>query len=298
MNQCRMTLLPDRGIVEVAGADAMDFLQGLITNDVDLECEGEATFAGLLTPQGKILFDFFVVARPAATYWLDCQAAQADALAKRLAMYKLRAKLTVANRMGELGVAAVWGDGPLGDKSALLACYSDPRLAALGARVIFPAADAAGLAAQLGADVVSADTYRTHRIALMVPEGGTDYAYGEAFPHEAAYDELNGVDFEKGCYVGQEVVSRMHHRGTAKTRIVGLGAAAPIASGTEIVAGELPVGTVGSMDGLAGLAIVRLDRAEEALSQGISLMAGGVSVTLRQPSWAKYKVPIGGGGLV
>lgn len=296
MNQCRMTLLAERGLVEVAGPDAMDFLQGLITNDVDLECEGEATFAGLLTPQGKILFDFFIVARPAATYWLDCQAAQADALAKRLGMYKLRAKLAIANRTGELGVAAVWGDEPLGDKSALAALYCDPRLAALGSRAIFPPAEAASLAAKLGVEIVDADVYRAHRVALMVPEGGADYAYGEAFPHEAAYDELNGVDFEKGCYVGQEVVSRMHHRGTAKTRIAGFEATAPIASGAEILAGELPVGTVGSVNGLAGIATVRLDRAEEAMQHGTPLVAGGIAVTLRQPSWAHYKVPTAGGG--
>jgi len=291
MTQCQMSLLPDRCIVEVAGPDAMDFLQGLITNDVDLECEGEATFAGLLTPQGKILSDFFVVAMPSATYWLDCSSARGDDLIKRLTMYKLRAKLTVTNRSKDLGVAVVWGDGVLTDKTGLLTFYSDPRYAPLGSRLVFPANEAGTLARRFGIEPTDVAAYVAHRIALMVPEGDIDYVYGEAFAHEAAYDELNGVDFEKGCYVGQEVVSRMHHRGTVKTRIAGLEAAAPIITGTEIMAGELPVGTVGSMGGTRGIALVRLDRAEDAVQSGVTLTAAGIAVSLRQPPWAKYKVP-------
>lgn len=292
MTQCQMTLLNDRCIVEVAGPDAMDFLQGLITNDVDLECEGEATFAGLLTPQGKVLSDFFVVAMPAAAYWLDCSASRCDDLIKRLTMYKLRAKLTVTNRSKDLSVAVVWGDDVLADKTGLLAYYSDPRYMPLGSRLIFPTSEADTLPTRLGVQLVDNTAYVAHRIALMVPEGGVDYVYGESFAHEAAYDELNGVDFEKGCYVGQEVVARMHHRGTAKTRIVGFEAVGSVRSGAEIIAGELPVGTIGSTDGPRGIAMVRLDRAEEAMQSGIGLTADGVAVALRQPPWAKYKVTV------
>jgi folate-binding protein YgfZ len=139
----------------------------------------------------------------------------------------------------------------------------------------------------------SAAEYHSHRIALAVPQGGLDYAYGEAFPHEACFDELHGVDFDKGCYVGQEVVSRMHHRGTAKTRIAAIEASAPLDTGAEIRAGEFPVGTLGSMDGTHGIALLRLDRLEEAARHGIPLRVGETILTARTPVWASYTVPSG-----
>jgi folate-binding protein YgfZ len=296
MTDCRVALLPDRGVVEIEGPDATEFLQDLVTNDVELERMGEAAFAALLNPQGRILFDFFAIRRGAQSYWLDCARSRAADLAKRLSLYKLRAKITVTDRSAEFAVAARWGDCPALAEGAALACYADPRYAPLGSRLIAGAKEAKGLAARLGALEASEADYAAHRVALAIPQGGLDYVYGEALPHEAAFDELHGVDFEKGCYVGQEVVSRMHHLGTAKTRIAAVEFAEvpggdALAPGCDILAGDLPVGRLGSVAGTKGIAVIRLDRAAEALGQGISLRAGGVVLTARQPPWAKYSVP-------
>jgi folate-binding protein YgfZ len=290
MSYSQMTLLPDRGIVEVRGSEAAVFLQDLVTNDVEGIAPGEAIFAGLLTPQGKILFDFLICMRDPQTYWLDCMRDQAETIVKRLSMYRLRAKAEIADRSGELAVAAAWGEP--GHKGAqFLASYADPRYAALGHRIILAAnnPEPQGLITATGSETA----YHSHRVALAVPQGGLDYAYGEAFPHEACYDELHGVDFEKGCYVGQEVVSRMHHRGFAKTRIAAIEASAPLAlMGAEIRAGEFPVGTLGSMDGTRGIAMLRLDRVEEAVRHGIPLRVGDTLLTATTPPWAtSYALP-------
>jgi folate-binding protein YgfZ len=304
MPQCLTALLTNRGLVEVSGPDATDFLQGLVTNDVDHEQEGAALFAGLLTPQGKILCDFFVIRRETDVYWLECGAAQAGNLVKRLSMYKLRAKIAVADRSAEFATAVSWGEDGAHEPSAIpalaasVATYVDPRYAPLGSRHIFAAADVTTFLNKLGDAAADEAAYHAHRIKLFVPQGGEDYIYDETFPHEAGYDDLCGVDFEKGCYVGQEVVSRMHHRGTAKTRIAGVALAAPLmvdsdadATALEIRAADLPVGVLGSRDGVYGIATIRLDRAEEALQQCVPLHAGNIEVTLRQPPWAQYRVP-------
>jgi folate-binding protein YgfZ len=296
MSYSLMSILPDRGLIEVKGPDAAGFLQGLITNDIERARLGEAIFAGLLTPQGKILFDFLIHVRDAETYWIDCSASQAGDLVKRLGMYKLRAKIAIADRSGEFAVGAAWGAEPREGNDAFIAAYADPRYPPLGERIVLKRRQGEE-AASLASPVAGAGAYHSHRIALAVPQGGLDYAYGEAFPHEACYDSLNGVDFKKGCYVGQEVVSRMHHKGVAKTRIAGLLAEAPLSGGgIEIRAGDTPVGTVGSVDGTRGIAMVRLDRAEEALRNGVPLRAGEVTVALRRPPWARYEVPGGDTG--
>lgn len=292
MSHGHMTLLPDRGLVEVRGSDAAVFLQDLVTNDVESIKPGEAMFAGLLTPQGKILCDFLIHMRDPQTYWLDCMRDQAETIVKRLSMYKLRAKAEIADRSGELAVGAAWGETPRAGEATFLAAYDDPRYAPLGGR--FVTASNAPEPASLAAAAGSETAYHSHRVSLAVPQGGLDYAYGEAFPHEACFDELHGVDFDKGCYVGQEVVSRMHHRGTAKTRIAAIEASAPLdAGGAEIRAGEFPVGTLGSMDGTHGIALLRLDRLEEAARHGIPLRVGETIITARTPPWASYSVPSG-----
>jgi tRNA-modifying protein YgfZ len=282
MSQCNAALLSDRAVVRVTGPAARSFLQGLITNDIDKAKPGEAVHAGLLTPQGKILFDFFVV--PAADgFLLETAKAKAGELAQRLSFYKLRAEVEIAEDASFLVVAS-WGAPPKLPEGAI--AYADPRLPGLGRRILLPAG--AGFDCALAAE----DEYHVHRIALGVPEGGRDYAFGEAFPHEAMFDQLAGVDFNKGCFVGQEVVSRMEHRGTARKRIVGVEGEGPLPkSGTEITAGGTPIGTLGSVRGSAGLGLLRLDRAEEAKAAGQPLRAGEVTVTLRIPGWARLKTP-------
>jgi tRNA-modifying protein YgfZ len=287
MSHCHAALLSGRGVIRVAGADAPKYLQGLITNDIGKAQDGSAVHSGLLSPQGKILFDFIVVGAAAVGgYYLDVAHDKAGELVKRLVFYRLRAKVEIAEEPARL-VLACWGEPPRLPEGAV--AYPDPRLPDLGLRVILPAGASA---AALGCSPASEADYDALRIKLGMPEGGQDYRFGETFPHEALFDQLNGVDFAKGCYVGQEVVSRMEHRGTARRRIVPIeGEAALPAPGSSVEAAGVPIGSLGSVSGASGLALVRLDRAEEALARGIPLMAGAVKVRLRQPSFARFSVP-------
>jgi tRNA-modifying protein YgfZ len=287
MSQCHIAELADRAVIRLSGADAGSFLQGLITNDIGEAGPGTAIHAGLLSPQGKILFDFFVLP-DGDGYLLEAASAQAEALKQRLGFYRLRAAVTI-DAEPSLKVAAAWGDAALANPPAEARSFRDPRLESMGARVLLPRdADLAELNCELAAEAA----YHAHRIAEGVPESGRDYAFGDAFPHEAMFDQLNGVDFQKGCFVGQEVVSRMQHRGTARKRIVGVeGEGTLPLSGAEIFAGTMPIGTLGSIDGSSGLALIRLDRAEEAKAQGVALRAGDVPISLRIPPWARLQTP-------
>jgi folate-binding protein YgfZ len=167
----------------------------------------------------------------------------------------------------------------------------DPRLAALGWRVVAPADQPP---VPHGFASASEANYDAHRIPLGIPEGGIDFAFGDAFPHDADMDQLSGVDFGKGCYVGQEVVSRMEHRGTARRRFVIAAAEGPLpAAGTEVTAGGKPLGTLGSSAGNTGLALVRLDRAREAIDAGTPILAGDATLTLTLPGWARFGWPAG-----
>lgn len=270
-------ILGSRGILRIAGPDAREWLQGLVTNDVEhLGMQAgpyEARFAALLSPQGKILFDFFV-APDADGLLLDCAADHAQALAKRLAMYKLRSRIGIADLGGSLAVAAIWGEGepPAYAQGRI---FADPRAPAMGFRMIAPPSELEGLGNNGEA------AYEAHRIACAIPRGGLDFPWGDAFPHEANMDRLNGIDFRKGCYVGQEVVSRVEHRGLARKRIVGVKLDGPApAIGAAIHAGEIAVGAMGSSFGGAGLAMLRLDRAEEARAAGVALACGETRIEL------------------
>ena len=285
-------LLSDRGVVKVTGEDARRFLHGLVTADVNALAPGQARYAALLTPQGKIIADFIMTEAAAADgggFFLDCPRALDPALIEKLTFYRLRAKVGIEDLSGKLGVMAVW-EGTGATECGLL--YPDPRLPALGLRCILPPELADDAAAELGAALVDAAAYDSHRIALGVPRGGQDFSYGDAFPHEADMDQLGGVDFSKGCYIGQEVVSRVEHRGIARRRIV------PVAydgfapeAGMEVMAGDRNVGTLGSSAGGRGLAMLRLDRAEDAVAAGTPLTAGGLPLRIVKPEWARFVFP-------
>jgi tRNA-modifying protein YgfZ len=284
--------LPDRGVVKVAGDDARKFLNGLLTTDAGKVTPGHPIFAALLTPQGKIMVDMIVAEAPAEDgggFFLDVPRALGKMLVDRLNFYKLRAKVTVEDLSETLGVMALW-DGARPTDYGL--CYGDPRLAALGLRCMLPPHLVAEAAADLGADLADATEYEAHRIALGAPRGGLDFNYSDAFPHEADMDQLNGVDFEKGCYVGQEVVSRVEHRGTARKRVVPVtfDEFAPEA-GVTVMSGELPIGTMGSSAQGRGLAMLRLDKVGEALAQGRPIVAGGITLNPVKPDWAKFAWP-------
>jgi len=290
----KAALLPDRGVVKVAGADARTFLNGLFTTDVAQMTPAAAKFAALLTPQGKVIVDCIVAEAPAVDgggFFLDCPKALAQDFMRKLNFYKLRAKVIVEDLSEMLGVMAVW-DGTGDTEYGLV--YSDPRVPALGQRVMLPPHLAQKAADELGAQVVDASEYEAHRIALGVPRGGLDFMYGDAFPHETDMDQLNGVDFGKGCYVGQEVVSRMEHRGNARTRIVSFTTEHHSPDvGIPVMAGEKQVGTTGSAAGQRGLAMLRLDRYADALAAGTPITAGGIALQPTKPEWAHFDWPNG-----
>ena len=276
--------LPDRGVVKVSGEDARNFLNGLVTSDLTELKPGLARFGALLTPQGKIIVDFLITEAPAGHgggFLFDCPRALAQALTDKLRFYKLRAKLKVENLSDSLGVIAAWG-GDLAMQPDLT--FTDPRAPTLGTRILAPQDLAEKVAVLIGADLVGPEAYEAHRIACGAPRGGLDFIYGDAFPHETNMDRLHGVDFDKGCYVGQEVVSRMQHRGTARTRTVKIILDGPSPeTGSPILAGDKQVGTVGSTADNKGLALVRTDRVAEALAAGLALTAGGLPLRLAEP---------------
>jgi len=280
--------LADRGVVRVSGEDAKSFLDGLLTCDLDRVSPEAARLGALLSPQGKILFDFIVFQAPAEIgggYYLDTFKVFASDLAKRLAFYKLRAKVAIDDFSETMAVVAGWGEPRPDDEVGLVA--EDPRLPDLGWRAIVAAGDAAEFAK------APAEAYHAHRIGLGIPEGGRDFLFGDTFPHEALMDQLRGVDFDKGCYVGQEVVSRMQHRGTARTRLVPAvyegGFAADV--GVEVTAGEKILGKTGSGAQGRGLIMIRLDRAADALAAGQTILAGGIPVILQKPAWVNFPYP-------
>ena len=278
----KSAFLPDRSVVKVAGEDARNFLNGLITTDLDRLKPGLGRFGALLTPQGKIIVDFLITEVPAGHgggFLIDCPKALAEGLATKLKFYKLRAKVTVEKL--DLGVLAAWDGEPAAQPDL---AFTDPRNEAIGIRVLIPEDLKQKLSDLIGAELVDATEYEAHRIALGVPRGGLDFMYSDAFPHETNMDRLAGVDFDKGCYVGQEVVSRMQHRGTARTRSIKvlLDDVAPEV-GVSVMAGDKQVGTMGSSAQGKGIALVRIDRVADALDAGQPITAGGLTLTLADP---------------
>lgn len=263
MDTTVVALLADRGVVSLSGPDAVDFLDNLATNDLSGMANGEARFAGLLTPQGKILFEFFAL-RTGYGWLLDTLGAKVGDLIKRLTMYRLRAKVVIADVSADHVVAAVWGLAPPAIAGGL--CYRDPRCAELGWRLIMPRSATGALSIN-----APEEDYHRHRIAIGVADGGRDYPLGDTFPHEANYDRDAGVSFTKGCFVGQEVVARMQNKTVVRKRVVAITGSAQLTSGSEILIGTATIGTIGSVDGTRGLALLRIDRAAEAADKGQAL---------------------------
>ncbi|NSX90203.1 YgfZ/GcvT domain-containing protein [Agrobacterium tumefaciens] len=267
--------LADRRLIRVSGTGAEEFLNNLITADVENLAEGEARAAALLTPQGKILFDF-LIARDGTDYLVETGAAEQDALLRRLTMYKLRAPVDLKSEATE-GVSVFWNE------KAPEAGIRDGRFAKAGVDLFrLPGASAAGEAA----------AYEALRVEHGIAESGRDYALQDAFPHDVLMDVNDGVSFRKGCFVGQEVVSRMKHRGTARRRVVTVSAEGPLPdSGTEITANGKPVGTLGTVCGSTALAIVRIDRIADALASDTPLLAEDATVTVALPVWSGLSFP-------
>jgi hypothetical protein len=254
-----MAQLTDRAVIALSGPESHSFLQGLVTNDVNAVAPGKPVYAALLTPQGKILFDFFVHDADGALL-IDCRRASREALAKRLTMYKLRAKLDVAPR-DDLGVFV--GEGP-----------ADPRLPVLGPRAIKPLEPAEA----------GDEAYHARRLDLGVPEG-EDFGSDRMFALDAGLDELHAVSFDKGCYVGQELTARMKHRGKDRKRLLPVATAdgKPLPTrDVPVTGGGVEIGTITSTYGPRGFALLRLDRLE---ASGAPLEAAGAPVIVAKPDW-------------
>ena len=309
MSDLRAVLLETRGLLAVSGEESRDFLQDLISNDVAKVTRTRAVFATLLTPQGKYLHDFFVVEMEVAgktALVLDTEAGRLTDLNRRLTMYKLRANVELRDVSGDFATVAAFGDGAaeaigLGEDGGLGAdegaarpfaggiAFVDPRYKALGARAILPGNEAEAALSAAGFALADDAAYDTHRLELAIPDGSRDIIVDKSFPLECGFEDLHAIDFEKGCYVGQELTARTHHRGTIRKRLyrVDIDGATP-QPGTQILFGETKVGEMRSARGGLGLAFLRTEHVEAAVRDGKPLVADGATLTPIKPSWARF----------
>jgi folate-binding protein YgfZ len=288
MGKVNAARLINPGVVRVTGEDAEKFLQGLITNDIERLQSEVAIYAGLLSPQAKILFAFFVVKLAPGSFLLETSGNMAAGLAQRLGMYKLRSKVTIEDVSLAYTAAAFWnGSNVHVTQRPPTITYRDARHADIGVRALTPARN--GILEE-DSIVGSQEDYHAHRIALGVPEAELDYSLGDTFPHEANFDLLDGISFDKGCYVGQEVVSRMQHKMVVRKRIVLVAAETDLPSNRpEIKAGEAVIGRLGSIVGHQGLALIRLDRADEAITSGRPILVGDVAITIDKAALERFR---------
>ena len=279
-----------RGVLALSGEEARSFLQGLVTNDVMKVGPGRAVWAALLTPQGRYLHDFFIAQGPDGGLWLECEAERRQDLMRRLTIYKLRAKVRIADATEAMAVVRLFGEG-VSERLGLPAeagaaralgggvAFIDPREPRLGARAMLPRPEAAVLADRLGVAVGSRERYEALRLAAGVPEGGRDLEPEKALPMESRFDLLNGIDWQKGCYIGQELTARMRYRALVKKRLlpVAIEGPAPEPGTPVLIEGE----EAGVMRGAAagyGLALLRLEKLEEAGDRPLTAGAARIRV--------------------
>jgi folate-binding protein YgfZ len=281
----------ERGVVAVSGDDRVAFLQGLVSNDVQAVAADRAVYAALLTPQGRYLHDFFIAAI-GETLYLDCEAARRDDLRRRLSIYRLRSKVTLADATADLAVALLYGADVkarlgLGEEPGTAKPWEggvvsvDPRLPELGARAILPRAQATDVLTRAGLAPGTAAAYDRLRLSLGVPDGSRDLPVEKAILLENGFDELHGIDWQKGCYMGQELTARTKYRGLVRKRLLPVEVDGPLpAPGTPVMAGDQEAGEMRSgADGL-GLALLRLEHLDAGLRCGDSRLRP------RRPSWA------------
>jgi folate-binding protein YgfZ len=288
--------LHQRGLLTVAGEDRGAFLQGLISNDITKVDGTRAIYSGFLTAQGRYLHDFFV-AEIGDTFYLDCERARLDDLRRRLSLYKLRAKVSLAAVGDAMAVVALFGPGTVqalglpeeaGSAQPLKGgvVFVDPRLVGLGARAIVPR-DAISVFAEKGYKPGSFEAYDALRLSLGVPDGSRDLTVEKALLLENGFDELNGVDWKKGCYVGQELTARMKYRALTRKRLTPVRIEGPAPQpGTAVMLDDQEAGEMRSVHGTLGLALLRLEVLEQAEKDGKALTAGSARVTPVKPAWA------------
>lgn len=298
MTEHTYVALEDRGVLAIAGDDARTFLQGLISNDINKVSATRAIHAALLTPQGKYLHDFFITEAPGGGLLMDCERARLEDLAKRLKLYKLRAKATIEDQSEQWRVAALpggAGTASLGSDAGTAqvkdggVLYTDPRLAALGARAILPTEDAEATLNGLGLSAGNRAAYDILRLSLGVPDGSRDLIVDKSILLESGFDELNGIDWKKGCYMGQELTARTKYRGLVRKRLLPVEIEGDLPeTGTPVTLDGKEVGEVRSTvtdgSGGRGLAMIRLEHLEAGPFE-----AAGARVTPRKPDWAVFQ---------
>jgi folate-binding protein YgfZ len=264
--------LPARGVIEIGGEDRVTFLQGLVSNDVARAAPGRAVWTALLTPQGKYLADFFILA-DAEHLLLDCERAQTAMLIQRLGRFRLRSKVTLTAR-DDLSVFAAWDGAP----PAAAIAVPDPRLPDAGWRLLSTA--------PIQTNATDAD-WDLHRLRLGLPDGSADMEAEKSVLLEAGFDELSGVAWDKGCYMGQELTARTKYRGLVKRRLVPVSVDGPLpALGTPVLRDGVEVGTMRSGRATLGLAVLRL----EALAS--PLTCGDAHLTPHIPAWMRLSEPV------
>lgn len=264
--------LTDRALVRLTGSDCEGLLQRLITTNLDNLALDQAGYGALLTPQGKILMDFLVI-RQEDGFLFDLDRSQQEAFAKKMILYRLRSDVGIEMLAAPVALSFEKREDAI----------ADPRDARLGWRLY---------GAAHPQDVTDEAELNCRFVAAAIPRAGLDFPFGDAFPHDANFDDLGGIDFEKGCYVGQEVVSRMKHRGTARKRLVHVEAEGNMPEpGTAVTIEGKSIGTLGAVAGTQGLAILRLDHVADALKNGGQIMAGGHAVTVQLPDYASFALP-------
>ncbi|MGI9487154.1 MAG: YgfZ/GcvT domain-containing protein [Geminicoccaceae bacterium] len=304
MSDSRYAIL-NRSVLAISGEEARTFLQGLISNDIEKARPDQAIYAALLTPQGKCLFDFFIIEQDKRSggdgqLLLDVEAERATALTQRLTMYKLRAKVDIADVSGDFAVAALLGTSMLDDVELSDtigaargldggAVFVDPRLSALGARAILPKDTITASLEAAGLRSGDVEDYERMRFAAGVPEGSSELGVDKSPLLELGFEELQGVDFEKGCFVGQELTARMKYRGLVRKRLMPLAFdGEPPAAGTAIKAGSRDIGDLRSTGEYGGFAVLRLDKLKESTERGETLSADDVPVTAIKPDWVNF----------
>ncbi len=296
MTPTRAAVLADRGLLRLGGEDRIAFLQGLVSNDVAPTAGDRAVYAAFLTPQGKFLHDLFV-ARIGEAVFLDCEAGRRDDLLQRLMRHRLRSRIEITDVTGTLAVAVAFGGEETASDQPGAAkpfgggiAYVDPRIAAAGWRFVLPRAEAIADLRGAGFEIVEPIAYDRWRLTLGLPDGSRDIAVDKDVLLECGFDELNGVDWQKGCYLGQEVTARTKYRGLVKKRLLPVEVTGPApASGTPIVLAGRAVGEIRSGAGDLAMAMLRLDSLEAAAAgeEGGALSAGDARLTPRKPAWMR-----------
>ena len=293
-------ILDGRGLLKVSGEDALDFLQGLVTNDVSKAGPERALYSAMLSPQGKYLYDFFIVDLNGELV-IDCEAGRLDELKRKLNMYKLRSKVElielnqyfmVVSFIGKSVAEALQLNNSEGVAKSFLGgvAFIDPRITGIGGRAVIPRENAVKKLTEAGFSAGNAEEYESLRLSLGLPDGSRDMVVDKAILLENGFQELNGIDWEKGCYMGQELTARTHYRGLIKKRLMPVQIEGPLpAPGTAVMLGDKNVGEMRSGNEERGLALIRLKQFKDVLKSGEGFSAEGTTLRPVKPEWAEFK---------